>query len=165
MVVESREKELLHSLHRHRPPVLHDDLVHLGVAGQVEVGVLGAGRVHVGVRAVGSTAGLGWSPTPSQSPASLMLLTITRLRLTHITVDPFQPVLGSVTRRQILQVVHGRDVLRLGGSQKVVLDGVCAEKDGDVLGRLRRERRGKMMTTHWFPNETLMGPSNPCKSL
>ena len=45
---------------------------------------------------------------------------------TYIAVDPLQPMLGAVTRRQILQVVHRRDVLRLGRSQEVILDWVGA---------------------------------------
>lgn len=48
----------LHSLDSDSPAVLDYDLVHLGVAGQVEVGVDGPGGVNVGVGAIAPATGL-----------------------------------------------------------------------------------------------------------
>ena len=44
---------------------------------------------------------------------------------TSIPVDPFQPVLCTVTGDQVLKVIGDRNILRLGSTQEILSDGVC----------------------------------------
>lgn len=45
---------------------------------------------------------------------------------TGITVDPFQPMLGTMTSDQVLKIVCDRDVLALSSTEEVLHDGVFA---------------------------------------
>lgn len=108
----------LHCLDGHSPAILDDDLVHLGVARKVEVGVLGPRGVNVRVRTVTTSARL----------QSLVKTTSwLTARTTHISVDPLEPVLGAVAGGQVLKVIDGRDALRLCSPEEVLLYRICAE--------------------------------------
>jgi hypothetical protein len=97
-------------LDAYRTAVLDDDLVHLGVGGEIQVRVDGPGGVDVGVGAV--------------APAA------------RVAVDPLEPVLGTVGRYEVLQVVDDGDPLGLDGPEEVVLDGVCIVTERDLDGAL-----------------------------
>ena len=84
--------------------------------------------------------------------ASAMNVTMCRVRAPPgITINPFQPVLGSVGRCEILEIIGSWDALRFRSTQEVVLDWVCvvAERYFDwslesmkvsvVAGTLRRK--------------------------
>lgn len=48
-----------------------------------------------------------------------------RVRTTaRVPVDPLEPMLSTVTSRQILQIVCGRNALRFSGTEKVPCDWV-----------------------------------------
>lgn len=53
---------------------------------------------------------------------------------TSVAIDPFQPMLGTMTSDQVLKVVRDWDVLRLGSSEEVLSDGVGIIPKGDLDG-------------------------------
>lgn len=53
-----------------------------------------------------------------------------------VAVDPLQPVLGTVGRYEILQIVDDGDALRLDGPEEIVLDWVCVVAERDLDGAL-----------------------------
>jgi hypothetical protein len=58
--------------------------------------------------------------------ASAVDVTVCRVRASSsVTIDPFQPMLSSVGRREILEIIGSWDALRFRSSQEVVLDWVC----------------------------------------
>ncbi|KAI6766113.1 hypothetical protein HG530_007183 [Fusarium avenaceum] len=99
-----------HSLDCDGSAVLHDDLVNLGVAHEIQVVVLGARGVYVSVRRVASTA--------------------------CVSVDPFEPVLCAVAGTEVLEVIDKGDALGLGGAEEVILDGVGVVTEGNFNGSL-----------------------------
>lgn len=99
-----------HSLDGDGSAVLHDDLVDLGVAHEIQVVVLGARGVYVSVRRVASTA--------------------------CVSVDPFEPVLCAVAGTEVLEVIDKGDALGLGGAEEVILDGVGVVTEGNFNGSL-----------------------------
>lgn len=90
--------------------VLHDDLVDLGVAHEIQVVVLGARGVYVSVRRVTSTA--------------------------CVSVDPFEPVLCAVAGTEVLEVIDKGDALGLGGAEEVILDRIGVVTEGNFNGSL-----------------------------
>lgn len=66
----------------------------------MQILVIGTSRMDVSMGTVRSTAG--------------------------ITVDPFQPVLGTMTSDQVLKIVCDGNVLALGSTQEVLHDGIFA---------------------------------------
>jgi hypothetical protein len=54
----------------------------------------------------------------------------------RITVDPLQPVLCTMTCRQILEIIRCRNALRLGCPQEIVFDRVCVVPEADLDGAL-----------------------------
>lgn len=99
-----------HSLDCDGSAVLHDDLVDLGVAHEIEIVVLGARGVYVSVRRVASTA--------------------------CVSVDPFEPVLCAMACAKVLEVIDKGDALGLGGAEEVILDGVGVVTEGHFNGSL-----------------------------
>jgi len=87
-----------HGLNANSPPILNDNLLDLGVAGQVEVRVYRASGMDVCVGTITTTAG--------------------------VTVYPLQPLFRPVAGFQVLQIIHDGDPLRLGSPKEVILDGV-----------------------------------------
>lgn len=64
------------------------------------------------------------------APASLLRVSVwysCEIGGTYVSIDPFQPVLGSVASCEVLQVIHGGNPLGLSGAQEVLLDGICAD--------------------------------------
>jgi hypothetical protein len=78
---------------------LDDDFVDFGVDSQVQVLVNSTSAVNISMGRVASTS--------------------------CVTVDPLQPMLSTVTGDQVLEIVRGRDTLRLRSAQEVFLDRVC----------------------------------------
>lgn len=95
-----------HGDHTDGTAVLDDNLVDLGVALEMQVGVLGTGGVDVSMRSIASTA--------------------------RVAVDPLEPVLSTVARLQVLKVVSDWNALRLGGTQKVLHDWICVVAKRDL---------------------------------
>jgi hypothetical protein len=65
---------------------------------------------------------------------SAMNVPMSRVRSpSSVPVDPLQPVLGTMTSDQVLEIVCGRNTLRLSGAKEVFFDrvGVIAERDLD----------------------------------
>ena len=79
-----------HGLNADRLSTFEDDLVDFGVYGQVQVLVNCTSAVNVPVCGVTSASG--------------------------VAIDPFQPMLSTVAGDQILEIVCGRDALRLGSA-------------------------------------------------
>lgn len=48
------------------------------------------------------------------------------LSSSYIAIDPLEPVLGTVASGEVLEIVHDRDSLGLGGAKEVFLDRICA---------------------------------------
>ena len=85
----------------------------------------GPGRVDVRMSTIRAAASLWYS---------ISQCSIQRAPLfTHVTVDPLEPVLGSVAGGQVFQVVDNRDVLRLRGPQEVILNRIGASSRVNLL--------------------------------
>ncbi len=94
--------------------VLDDNLVDLCIALEVEVLMDRTGGVNISMRRVGSAASLDRS----------LARNWWGLQVTHVSVNPFQPVLSTVASNKILEIIGSWDALRLGGSKEVLHDWV-----------------------------------------
>jgi hypothetical protein len=70
----------------------------------------------------------GWSgkqnPT-TQTSKPLHSTTIPNGNHEPLPINPLQPMLGTMSRDQILQIVRRWDALRLGRAQEVLLNRIC----------------------------------------
>jgi len=51
---------------------------------------------------------------------------------TSVTINPLEPVLSTMARDQVLQVVGGGDTLALSGAQEIVRDWVSVVAEADL---------------------------------
>lgn len=110
----------LHRLDGHGPVIfIKDDLVHLGVATYVQVGVDSSCRVDVAVGTVASTTSLGAFLSAH--------VHATRQQSAHIAIDPLKPMLSTMAGLEVLKIVNNRDALRLSCSEEVLCDRVGTE--------------------------------------
>ena len=59
-------------------------------------------------------------------------MTSTYRSASSISIDPFQPVLSTVTCDKVLEIVGSRDTLRFRGTQEVLHDGVGVVAKGNL---------------------------------
>lgn len=90
---------------------LQNDLVNLVAGEKMQVLVNSAGAVDVAVSRVRSSS--------------------------SVAVDPLEPVLGTMAGGQVLEIVGGRDALRFGGTEEVLLDRVGVVTERNLDGSLK----------------------------
>ena len=91
-VAAARPESNLHSLDSHSPAIFNDDLLNLGVAGEVKIGMDGSSRVDVGVSTIAATTSL--------SPVSLNFMGKERRERTSLFIHfNLDPVLRQYVRR------------------------------------------------------------------
>jgi hypothetical protein len=90
---------------------LKNDLLNLVAGKKVQVLVNSTSAMNVAVSRVGS------------SPS--------------VAVDPLEPMLSAVARGQVLEIIGGRNTLRLGGTKEVLFDRVGVVTEGDLDGSLK----------------------------
>lgn len=139
-----------HSLDSNSAAILNDDFVDLGVAGEVQVRVDGAGGVDVGMGAVAATASLDVSYFVSGGVHGFEQVSrLLTSRLIHLSLEDQStlclfrkvkvsskhiPLLSTVAGAEILQVVDDRNSLAFGSSEEVVFNWVhTAERSASVL--------------------------------
>lgn len=74
-------------------------------------------RVDIGMGTVRSATSL-------EAVSANLAWTVIESKGTYIAVDPFEPMLGAMASLQVLKIIDNRNVLRLGSTKEVVLDGV-----------------------------------------
>lgn len=91
--------EHLHSLNGSGSSILNDHLVDLGIACEEKIRMLSSRRVNVSMSTVASTASLSKMLSVSNPWARQWR---TQNVVTHVPVDPFQPMLSTMSRGKIL---------------------------------------------------------------
>jgi hypothetical protein len=56
---------------------------------------------------------------------------------TSVSVDPLEPMLGTMTSNKILKIVGGRDALSLSGTKEVLFDWVSVVTERDLDGSFK----------------------------
>ena len=78
----------------------------------------------------------------------------------RVPVDPLQPMLCTMARYQVLQIVGGRNALGLSRTEKVLRDWIGVIAEGNLGVNQHRDRQNDPTG-----EIALIGPSNPWRSL
>jgi len=110
-LILSRSQRLSrHNLDTNSAATLHNNLLNLGIANQMQIGVMSTSTVDISVSRVRATS--------------------------SIAINPFLPVTGSMTSLQVLEIVGYGDTLGLDSAEEVLHHGVCVVAKTDCCDKI-----------------------------
>ena len=99
-----------HDLDANSTATFHNNLLNLGIAHQMQVGVMSTSTVDISMSRVRATS--------------------------SVSVNPFLPVTGAMSGFQVLKVVGYGNTLGLDGAEEVLHDGVCVVAKADCFDEI-----------------------------